>query len=167
MTKLYTTLNLLRKHNACKSGYAKVRAAVGAGYDKDEQIDLLTVLDGNGIFDTLWALRAANDRGAAMSVCAEFAQWCAAAAAADASRAAAADAFHAADASRAASHAAAAAASARAARATPYASNAASCAYIASADAALAAHYDAAVAHYDAAVANDALQIEKLRELLS
>ena len=56
--KLTTTLNLLRRHSACESGYRKLIRALGDQYPKDEPINLLTILASNGVQDMLWAMRA-------------------------------------------------------------------------------------------------------------
>jgi hypothetical protein len=163
--KLYTTLNLLRKHEACAPGYRKVRSAVGLDFDEDEPIDLLTVLDSNGFSDAVWTLRATTDVRAAMVVCVEFAQWCAdaAAAAADAARYGATASYadsaaYAVDAAAAADYTAADAAYAAASHAdsddAAYADDAATAA--AAADAAYAAAADSAAA-----------QARKLKELLT
>ena len=146
--KLYTTLNLLREHGACKYGYEKLLQTVGLNYDKDKPIDLITVLDSNGLFDAIWCLRATTD--SAKSVITEFVRYCA-------SRADAASRAADCAASRAA-YAASRAAASRAAYAAAY-SVAADCAAYAAAY--CAADYGAAYA------AEIEKQIEKLRELLS
>ena len=56
--KLTTTLTLLHKAGACPSGYKKLIASLGAEYPHEKPIDLLTILDTNGINDALWALCA-------------------------------------------------------------------------------------------------------------
>ena len=56
--KLTTTLELLRQHNACKRGYNLIADHVGR--DFTGEIDLLTILDNNGVADCVWALRAAQ-----------------------------------------------------------------------------------------------------------
>jgi hypothetical protein len=56
--KLITTLDLLHKANACAPRYKVLRAALGNDYPHDQPIDLLTILDRNGLEDALWALRA-------------------------------------------------------------------------------------------------------------
>jgi hypothetical protein len=61
---LTTTLYRLRKHRACnfpdgdKPGrYDHLVAALGPGYGDRKRINLLTILEHNGVDDTLWALR--------------------------------------------------------------------------------------------------------------
>ena len=58
-TTLTTTLNRLKRANACRDRYAHlVRALGGVGYDHDAPINLLEILRHNGLDDCLWALRA-------------------------------------------------------------------------------------------------------------
>jgi len=65
--RLTTTLNLIRKAGPCGirpnkdgtlSGYLKLLQHVGDNYDADAEINLLTILESNGVQDTLWCLRA-------------------------------------------------------------------------------------------------------------
>ena len=56
--KLTTTLELLRQHNACERSYDLIADHVGR--DFTGEIDLLTILDNNGVADCAWALRAAQ-----------------------------------------------------------------------------------------------------------
>ena len=56
---LTTTFRRLRQACACKYGYEKLRAALPyAEYGDDTPINLLTILDTNGLDDAVWALRA-------------------------------------------------------------------------------------------------------------
>src|ERR1039457_6561526 len=57
---LTTTFNKLREADACTSGYKKLAAHLGGimKYGKDTPINLLTILESNGINDALWCLRA-------------------------------------------------------------------------------------------------------------
>ena len=55
--RLTTTLNLLRKHRACKERYAHLVAALGGvKADHDAPINLRDILRINGIQDCEWAL---------------------------------------------------------------------------------------------------------------
>jgi len=54
---LTTTFNLLRKADACKESYTKLRKAL-KGVKDTEPINLITILDVLNIEDALWALRA-------------------------------------------------------------------------------------------------------------
>ena len=56
--KLTTTLALLHKHEACQSRYKVLLAALGTDYPQDKPIELLTILEINGIEDAIWALCA-------------------------------------------------------------------------------------------------------------
>ena len=56
--KLTTTLALLREHNACESGYKKLRKCLGVKYPDDKPINLLVILKNNGVQDMLWCIRA-------------------------------------------------------------------------------------------------------------
>ena len=55
--KLTTTLNRLKAANACAERYRHlVQALGGVSFDHDAPINLLTILDLNGVDDCLWAL---------------------------------------------------------------------------------------------------------------
>jgi hypothetical protein len=58
--KLTTTFKLLREHGACTDGYRKLAKHLGSveAYGVTTPINLLTVLDSNGLDDTLWCLLA-------------------------------------------------------------------------------------------------------------
>jgi hypothetical protein len=53
-----TTLNELEKHNFHFSGGCKLMRCLGKTEIDDEPLDLLTILESNGLDDTLWCLRA-------------------------------------------------------------------------------------------------------------
>src|SRR3990167_6036467 len=57
---LTTTFNLLREHSACKEGYEKLARHLTSvkAYGADTPILLTTILESNGLDDTLWSLRA-------------------------------------------------------------------------------------------------------------
>ena len=57
---LTTTFKHLRDVGACKSRYKLLRAAL-KGVKDTEPINLLTILNTNGLSDALWALRATNE----------------------------------------------------------------------------------------------------------
>jgi len=69
---LTTTLKALRKAGACERGYNLIAAHVGEEFTGD--IPLSTILEVNGMADTIWALRAAI--GGAQ-IAATFAKQCA------------------------------------------------------------------------------------------
>jgi hypothetical protein len=74
--KLTTTLDLLHKAGACTSGYKTLITALGAEYPDEKPIDLLTILDTNGLDDALWALcaTAENCDMVARLIAADFAE---------------------------------------------------------------------------------------------
>ena len=56
---LTTTLNRLRASGACQARYAHLlRALGGTSFDHNAPINLLTILEHNGVGDCLWALQA-------------------------------------------------------------------------------------------------------------
>jgi len=79
MTTLTTTFTLLRKADACTEGYRRLAKHLGGvtKYGADTPIDLLTVLDSNGLQDTLWCLRATQQGADAQTVTRLFAIDCA------------------------------------------------------------------------------------------
>jgi len=75
--KLTTTLNRLRAAGACESRYAHLlRALGGTSVDHDAPINLLTILEHNGMDDCLWALcaTAENCDQVARLMAADFAE---------------------------------------------------------------------------------------------
>ena len=76
MPTLTTTLKLLRKNYACTSRYKVLLTALGGDYPQDKPINLLAILDHNGLDDALWALRATaeNCDKAARLMSADFAE---------------------------------------------------------------------------------------------
>ena len=75
--KLTTTLNRLRAAGACESRYAHLlRALGGTSFDHDAPINLLTILEHNGVDDCLWALcaTAENCDQVARLMAADFAE---------------------------------------------------------------------------------------------
>lgn len=60
--QLTTTFRLLRKAKACTPRYEFLRNALSREeYDDDTPIDLLTILETNGLEDALWALKATSE----------------------------------------------------------------------------------------------------------
>ncbi|MBK8189013.1 MAG: hypothetical protein IPK79_01005 [Vampirovibrionales bacterium] len=57
---LHTTFELLREHEACKEGYAKLAKSLGGvrKHGANKPVPLTAVLDSNGLEDALWCLRA-------------------------------------------------------------------------------------------------------------
>lgn len=68
-----TTMNAIRKASPCEEGWIKLLKHLGKTKADDEPLDLLTVLDSNGLDDALWVLSHAmpDDRLAR-----HFQAWC-------------------------------------------------------------------------------------------
>ena len=77
-TKLTTTFNLLREHGACASGYRRLAHHLGSvdAYGADKPINLLIILETNGLDDFLWCLRATKEDSGKVSrhLAADFAE---------------------------------------------------------------------------------------------
>ena len=58
--KLTTTLNKIRACGPCASGWKTILKHVGEDFDQDAEINLLTILESNGVADMLWTLRATD-----------------------------------------------------------------------------------------------------------
>ena len=74
MINLTTTLNAIKDHAPCKSGWDKLLAHLGKTEADDEPLRLMTILDSNGIEDALWALRCFPQYDREWRL---FAVWCA------------------------------------------------------------------------------------------
>jgi hypothetical protein len=55
-----TTLNKIRSKSPCTSGWTKLLKHLGKVQADDVELDLLTVLESNGLDDALWCLRAVD-----------------------------------------------------------------------------------------------------------
>ena len=68
-----TTLNKIRAHSPCEDGYKKLCKHLGKTKADDDEIDLLTILESNGLDDALWSLCAVDgfDREKRL-----YAVWC-------------------------------------------------------------------------------------------
>ena len=55
-----TTLNKIRSHSPCESGWKKLLANLGKTKADDEPISIAFILESNGIDDALWCLRAVD-----------------------------------------------------------------------------------------------------------
>ena len=71
---MYTTLNQIREYNPCASGWAKLLKHLGKSGPDNEPLSLLTVLNSNGLDDTLWCLRAVTGHDKEIRL---YAVWCA------------------------------------------------------------------------------------------
>lgn len=55
---IYTTLNRIRAHGPCESGWKKLLAHLGKTGADDEPLAMAEILASNGLNDALWCLRA-------------------------------------------------------------------------------------------------------------
>ena len=69
-----TTLNKIRGHAPCTGGWEKLLKHLGKTRPDDEPLSLLTILDSNGIDDTIWCFRAVEGYDKEKRL---FAVWCA------------------------------------------------------------------------------------------
>lgn len=53
-----TTLNKIREHTPCKEGWEKLLLSLNKTKADDEELDLLAILDSNGLLDAVWCFRA-------------------------------------------------------------------------------------------------------------
>jgi hypothetical protein len=57
---LTTTLSILREHQPCSDGWAKLLRYLGPDWPEDKAIPFSTILESNGVDDAIWALRAVS-----------------------------------------------------------------------------------------------------------
>jgi len=69
-----TTLNKIREHEPCKSGWEKLLSYLGKTKADDEPLSLVTIIDSNGLDDALWCLRAVEGYDREIRL---YAVWCA------------------------------------------------------------------------------------------
>ena len=55
-----TTLNKIRSHSPCATGWEKLLKKLGKTKADDEPLALTTILESNGLDDALWSLRAVD-----------------------------------------------------------------------------------------------------------
>jgi hypothetical protein len=55
-----TTLNKIRLHSPCTSGWTKLLKHLNKTCADDVELDLITILESNGLDDALWCLRAVD-----------------------------------------------------------------------------------------------------------
>jgi hypothetical protein len=74
--KLTTTLNKIRACSPCTEGWRKLLAYLGKTEADDVEVNLLTVLESNGVPDMLWCLRATvqDSKRSASQLAIEFAE---------------------------------------------------------------------------------------------
>lgn len=69
-----TTLNKIREHSPCNSGWEKLLKSLGKTKADDEILPFLTILESNGLDDTLWCCRSATEYDRDWRL---YAVWCA------------------------------------------------------------------------------------------
>ena len=69
-----TTLNKIKAHQPCKTGWGKLLKHLGKTKSDDEPLSLLTVLDSNGLDDAIWCMRAIEGWDKEIRL---YAVWCA------------------------------------------------------------------------------------------
>src|SRR3972149_5762335 len=69
-----TTLNAIRAHSPCESGWKKLLAHLGKTQADDEPLPFATILASNGLDDALWCCRAAPDHDKEWHL---YTVWCA------------------------------------------------------------------------------------------
>ena len=57
---MHTTLNKIRAHGPCRSGWEKLLRNLGKKQADDEPLSITTILESNGIDDALWCLCAVD-----------------------------------------------------------------------------------------------------------
>lgn len=68
-----TTLNHIRDAHPCAEGWRRLRTYLGTDFSDDAPLDVLTVLDSNGLEDALWVVNTLPDKKLAQ----HFQAWCA------------------------------------------------------------------------------------------
>lgn len=59
---MQTTLNKIKEHSPCKEGWEKLLNYLLKTEADDEVLELRTILESNGVEDTIWAMRAAEGK---------------------------------------------------------------------------------------------------------
>ena len=59
---MQTTLNKIKSHSPCEDGWKKLLNHLGKIVADDEVLELRTILESNGINDTIWAFRAVDGK---------------------------------------------------------------------------------------------------------
>ena len=71
---IYTTLNKIRAHRPCADGWKKLLKYLGKETADDEPLNLVAVIESNGLDDCLWCMRSVPEYN---HVSRMFAVWCA------------------------------------------------------------------------------------------
>ncbi len=69
-----TTLNQIRQHSPCASGWAKLLRTLNKTQADDEEVTIPQILDSNGLDDALWCLRSVVGEDKKIRL---YAVWCA------------------------------------------------------------------------------------------
>lgn len=69
-----TTLNKIRTHSPCQSGWTKLLKHLGKTEADDEPLSFKTILESNGLDDALWCTRSAPEYNKEWGL---YAVWCA------------------------------------------------------------------------------------------
>jgi hypothetical protein len=59
--KITTTLNRIKKNKPCSDGWTKLLTFLNKTKADDEELDLLTILESNGVKDCLWAFQCTDN----------------------------------------------------------------------------------------------------------
>ena len=59
--KIYTTLNRIKQENPCGRGWMQLLTFLNKTQADDEPLDLLTILESNGVHDCLWAFQCTDN----------------------------------------------------------------------------------------------------------
>lgn len=59
---MQTTLNKIKLHSPCEDGWKKLLNHLNKTEADDEPLELRTILESNGLDDTLWAFRAVDGK---------------------------------------------------------------------------------------------------------
>ncbi len=69
-----TTLNKIREHHPCANGWTKLLTHLNKTQADDEPLDILAILESNGLEDALWCLRAVSGHDRDIRL---YTVWCA------------------------------------------------------------------------------------------
>jgi hypothetical protein len=59
---MQTTLNKIKEHSPCEDGWKKLLNHLNKTQSDDEPLELRTILESNGLNDTIWAFRAVEGK---------------------------------------------------------------------------------------------------------
>lgn len=60
--RIYTTLNRIKQADPCSEGWGKLLKFLNKTSADDEPLDLLTILESNGVQDCLWAFQCTDEK---------------------------------------------------------------------------------------------------------